>query len=101
MTRGATAAITLSATGLTASPFNSEVDLAIDAGGDLLTIDSAGDALIVTGAITFTGGAASIIAPAVGGTASFAVPDYSNALETEGWIALGTEDGRTIATEGS
>jgi hypothetical protein len=101
MTTGVSAAITLSATGLTASPFNGEVDLAIDAGGDLLTIDSAGDALIVTGAITVTGGMASIIASVTGGTASFVVPDYSNALETEGWVALGTEDGRTIATEGS
>jgi hypothetical protein len=84
------ASITVSVTGLTASPFNSEVDLAIDAGGDLLAIDPAGDALIVTGAVTFTGG-----------TASFAAPDDSTALEAEGWIALGTEDGRTIATEGS
>jgi hypothetical protein len=101
MTTGVTASIAIGATGLavstvvnvtglTASPFNGEVDLAIDAGGDLLTIDAAGDALIVTGAIAFTGG-----------TASFVVPDYSNALEAEGWIALGTEDGRTIATEGS
>lgn len=90
MTTGVTAALAAGATGLTASPFNSEVDLAIDAGGDLLTIDSAGDVLIVTNAITFSGG-----------TASFVAPDYSNRLETEGWVALGTEDGRTIATEGS
>lgn len=90
MTIGSTAALTMSATGLTASPFNAEVDLAIDAGGDLLAIDPAGDALIVTGAITFTGG-----------SASFVVADYSNDLETEGWAGLGTEDGRTIATEGS
>ena len=90
MTTGVTAATTLSAAGLTASPFNSEVDLAIDAGGDLLTIDPAGDALIVTGAITFSGG-----------TASFVAPDYANALESEGWVGLAAEDGRTITTEGS
>jgi hypothetical protein len=101
MATGMTASITVNATGRTASPFNSEFDLAIDAGGDLLTIDPAGDALIVTGAITFTGDMASIIAAVTGGTASFVVPDYPNALETEGWVALGTEDGRTIATEGS
>jgi len=90
MTTGVTAALTVSATGQTTSPFNGEIDLAIDAGGDLLTIDAAGDALIVTGAITFAGGTASLVAP-----------DRSNALEAEGWIALATEDGRTIATEGS
>lgn len=101
MATGMTASITVEAAGLTASPFNSEVDLAIDTGGDLLTIDPAGDALIVTAAITFTGGVASIIAAVTGGTASSVVPDNSNALETEGWVALGTEDGRTIATEGS
>ncbi|MDB5483044.1 MAG: hypothetical protein JWO83_4097 [Caulobacteraceae bacterium] len=90
MTTGLTASIAVSATGVTASPFNSEVDLAIDAAGELLTIDPAGDVLIVTAGIAFTGGTASLVAP-----------DYSNALEAEGWVALGTEDGRTIATEGS
>jgi hypothetical protein len=90
MTTGVTASLTVSATGLTASPFNGEVDLAIDAAGDLLTIDPTGDVLIVTAGITFTGG-----------TASFETPDYSNALESEDWVSLATEDGRTIATEGS
>jgi hypothetical protein len=90
VTTGLTASITVSATGLTASTFSSEVDLATGVGGDLLAIDAAGDALIVTGAITFSGG-----------TASFVAPDYFTALETEGWVALETEDGRLIVTEGS
>jgi len=90
VTTGTTASLTVSAAGLTASPYNSEVDLAIDAGGDLLAIDPAGDVLIVAGAITFTGG-----------TASFVAPDNANALETEGWVALASEDGGAITTEGS
>ena len=90
MTTGVTASITVGATGRTASTFSRETDLATDAGGDPLAIDAAGDALIVTGAITFSGG-----------TASFVAPDHSTTLEAEGWVALETEDGRIIVTEGS
>jgi hypothetical protein len=89
MATGTSASLTLTVTGVTASPFNSEVDLAIDAGGDLLTIDSASDALVVATAITFTGG-----------TASFVVPDVSNSLETEAWVGLETEGGQILRTEG-
>lgn len=89
MTTGITAALAVSVTGVTASPYTGEVDLTIDTVGDLLTIDPAGDALIVTGAITFTGG-----------TASLVVPDFSSTLEAEAWVGLATEGGRTIATEG-
>ena len=90
MTTGTTASITIGATGQTASPFNGEVDLAIDASGDLLTIDAAGDALIAAGAITFTGL-----------TASFVAPDFADTLETEAWAGLETEAGQTIETEGN
>jgi hypothetical protein len=102
VTTGITAALALGATGgtaspapvnftgVTASPSAAEVDLAIDAGGDLLTIDPAGNALMVSAAITFTGG-----------TASLVVPEFSNTLETEAWVGLATEDGRGIVTEGS
>jgi hypothetical protein len=90
MTTGTSAALTVTFTGVTASPFNSEVDLAIDAAGDLLEIDPAGDPLIVTGAITFTGGTATLI-----------VPDVSETLEGEAWSGLALEDGRILVTEGS
>lgn len=102
MTTGITAALALDAaggtasqalasfTGRTASPSTAEVDLAIDAAGDLLQIDPAGDVLLVSRAITFTGGSASAV-----------VPDFSDALDTEAWVGLSTEDGRIFKTEGA
>ena len=102
MTTGTSASLTVTVAGATASPFNSEVDLAIDAVGDLLTIDASGDDLIVTGAITFAGGTAALSVSAfTGGAASFVVPDFAGALESEGWVGLETEGGQILTTEGS
>ena len=90
MTTGTSAALIVTFTGVTASPFNGEVDLSIDAAGDLLEIDAAADALIVTAAITFTGG-----------TATLVVPDFSETLVGEAWSGLSLVDGRILTTEGS
>jgi hypothetical protein len=52
---GISAATTLTVIGRVAIDPLAEVDLAIDAAGDLLAIDSAGDVLIVTPAATWPG----------------------------------------------
>jgi len=91
VTTGLTAALTVTASGTSASSQGQEVDLEIDPGGDLLTIDPAGDVLIVTvGALTFTGTTASIV-----------VSDPSATLESEGWQGFQTESGQAIETEGT
>jgi hypothetical protein len=51
--------VTITVVGATPSTLGQEVDLAIDAAGDLLNIDSAGDHLIVTPGVTWTGKSAS------------------------------------------
>ncbi len=52
---GASATATVTVLGMGAADPLAEVDLAIDAGGDLLNIDSSGDVLIVTPATVWTG----------------------------------------------
>jgi hypothetical protein len=56
---GASASATVTVIGLIAGDPLAEVDLAIDAIGDRLNIDAAGDDLIVTPAVTWIGATAS------------------------------------------
>ena len=89
MPTGLTAALTVSFTGASASAYGQEVDLAIDAAGDLLQIDAAGDGLIASPSImTFTGT-----------TAAALVSGPPETLEGEGWAGFQTETGQTIDTE--
>jgi hypothetical protein len=96
MSTGLSAALTITATGGSASSYGREVDLEIDAGGDLLTIDPAGDVLIVSGSImTFTGAQATIW-----GAGSATPLDAPEILQSEGWSGFQTETGQAIETEG-
>ncbi len=90
MTHGTTAAFTLSFSGTTASNAGQEIDLATDAGLDLLATDSGGDVLLVQAGFVW-----------IGGTAAVVVPERSEQLEGESWIGFSTETGSIIATEGS
>jgi hypothetical protein len=58
-TTGQAISATVTVAGRIAADPLAEVDLAIDAGGDLLTIDGAGDDLIVSAAVTWAGATAS------------------------------------------
>jgi hypothetical protein len=52
---GTSATLTITAAGTAVASPLGEVDLAIDAGGELLEIDGAGDVLVVADAVAWTG----------------------------------------------
>ena len=101
MTTGATAALTLTFGGFAASDYGQEVDLTVDAGGDLLKVDPAGDGLMVTASImNFTGVSAAFAGSLTGRTAALLLADASAAILTEAGLSILTETGDTVATEG-
>lgn len=100
MTAGITAGLALSFAGSGAGDPRAEIDLALGNGG-LLTMDPAGDFLIVSGAAVAVGQSAASIFAMVGLSASAAAEDFSGTIEGEGWVGFETEDGQIIVTEGS
>ncbi len=101
MSYGTTAAIALSVVGGSASTGGTEQDLETDAAGDLLTVDSAGDTLLVSAGFVWLGGSAAAGVTLPGATAMLIVPERLEQLEAEGWTGLSTESGSAISTEGA